>query len=269
MNTTVNQTPPGVTVSTTGAADSSDNNDYLRAARNYSLLGQAITTMEEVMLLFTELSNAKFAQMSKKMEVSRDAQEMANKVEAVLAGITDPNGTASLPEDVIEYMRKNGIAINGMSIDDFLKNSDTTSEFYAWIGGNFGQINNIKSYIDGRITDVGGSVDNVVRAMDQAGIKIDGQKASDWVKNQKNPDGTYNKEAMAKLVKAGCQVGRADLTAVKSALESFSGRASDFVQQSQLKMQQLIQNFNTAVTMANSLQSMNAESTKSIAQAIR
>ncbi|AAQ60250.1 MULTISPECIES: secretion protein EspA [Chromobacterium] len=171
-------------VDSVGKAGDGDNIDYLRAARNYSLLGQAIATMEEVMLLFTELSNAKFAQMSKKMEVSRDAQEMANKVEAVLAGITDPKDTKKLPQDVLDYLKANGISVD--------------------------------------------SVENLEGDLSQA-----------------------------------------DLTAVKSALESFSGRASDFVQQSQLKMQQLIQNFNTAVTMANSLQSMNAESTKSIAQAIR
>ncbi|OHX19172.1 secretion protein EspA [Chromobacterium sphagni] len=169
---------------TTDEVIDNDHIEYLRAARNYSLLGQAISTMEEVMLLFTELSNAKFAQMSKKMEVSRDAQEMANKVEAVLAGITDPKDTKKLPQDVLDYLKANGISVD--------------------------------------------SVENLEGDLSQA-----------------------------------------DLTAVKSALESFSGRASDFVQQSQLKMQQLIQNFNTAVTMANSLQSMNAESTKSIAQAIR
>ncbi|AAQ60253.1 Secretion system effector B [Chromobacterium violaceum] len=169
---------------TTDEVIDNDHIEYLRAARNYSLLGQAIATMEEVMLLFTELSNAKFAQMSKKMEVSRDAQEMANKVEAVLAGITDPKDTKKLPQDVLDYLKANGISVD--------------------------------------------SVENLEGDLSQA-----------------------------------------DLTAVKSALESFSGRASDFVQQSQLKMQQLIQNFNTAVTMANSLQSMNAESTKSIAQAIR
>ncbi|AUH50669.1 secretion protein EspA [Chromobacterium sp. ATCC 53434] len=267
MNATVNQAPSNVAVPTAATADSSDNIDYLRAARNYSIMGQAIATMEDIMLLFTELANAKFDQMSKKMEVSRDAQDMANKVEAVLAGITDPNGKVSLPEDVIEYMRKNGIAINGMSIDDFLRGNEghdggaTLDSLWA--------LNNLDSYIKGRIGCPDASIEQIAKDLDAAGVKIDGQKASDWLKNQKNADGSYNKEAMSTLLNSGRQMGKADLTAVKSALESFSGRASDFVQQSQLKLQQLMQNFNTAVTMANSVQSMNAESTKSIAQAIR
>jgi len=164
--------------------------DYLRAGSNTSLMGTAMVTMENIMLLFTELANAKFEQMSKKTEVSRDAQDMANRVDALLAGLADAKATAELPADVIAYMRENNIEVNGMSIDKFIAEN-------------------------------------------------------------------------------GTNLNKADLTAVKSALESHSGRASDFVQQNQLKLQQLMQNFNTAVTMANSIQSMNAESTKSIAQSIR
>ncbi|KOC85975.1 secretion protein EspA, partial [Winslowiella iniecta] len=133
--------------------------------------------MENIMLLFTELANAKFDQMSKKTEVSRDAQDMANRVDALLASLADAKGKAELPEDVIAYMRENNIEVNGMSIDKFIAEN-------------------------------------------------------------------------------GTNLDKADLTAVKSALESHSGRASDFVQQNQLKLQQLMQNFNTAVTMANSVQSM-------------
>jgi len=168
----------------------SGDTEYLSAGKNTSLMGTAMVTMENIMLLFTELANAKFEQMSKKTEVSRDAQDMANRVDALLASLADAKATAELPADVIAYMRENNIEVNGMSIDKFLAEN-------------------------------------------------------------------------------GTNLNKADLTAVKSALESHSGRASDFVQQNQLKLQQLMQNFNTAVTMANSVQSMNAESTKSIAQSIR
>jgi len=114
------------------------------------------------------------------------------------------------------------------------------------------------------------SANQVVKDLDAAGIKIDGQKASEWLANQKGSGSEpYSKETISQLVNSGRQLDKADLTAVKSALESHSGRASDFVQQNQLKLQQLMQNFNTAVTMANSVQSMNAESAKSIAQSIR
>jgi secreted effector protein SseB len=56
---------------------------------------------------------------------------------------------------------------------------------------------------------------------------------------------------------------------VKAALESDSGRSSDFVQQGQLQIQQILQTFNIATQMANSLQSMGAEMNKGIASSIR
>lgn len=62
---------------------------------------------------------------------------------------------------------------------------------------------------------------------------------------------------------------RGDLMSVKSALETFAGRASDFNQQSQLKLQQIMQNYSTSSQLMQSVQSMLAEMTKGTAAAIR
>lgn len=59
------------------------------------------------------------------------------------------------------------------------------------------------------------------------------------------------------------------LKAVELALEGASGRASDFVQQCQLKLQQLVQTYNNATQMTNSLQSMLADSIKNIGSSMR
>ncbi|WP_080440017.1 hypothetical protein [Burkholderia ubonensis] len=67
----------------------------------------------------------------------------------------------------------------------------------------------------------------------------------------------------------GTKLDKADLLSIKQALETRSGRASDFVQQSQLDVQRRMTGYNTAVTMSQSIQSMLAESCKSIAGAIR
>ncbi|NMP26478.1 hypothetical protein GW590_06300 [Rahnella sp. SAP-1] len=163
---------------------------YLVAMKNHSLMGQGMCTMGDMMLLFTELANAKFQQMSNKMAVSRDAQNMANKVEIAIAKIAKDGDKAELPADVIDYMRQNNILVEDMTIDEY-------------------------------------------------------------------------------VAKHGTNMPKTSLLSIQKALEHTSGTASDFVQQSQLKLQQLMQNFNTAVTMANSIQSMNGESTKSIAQSIR
>jgi len=48
-----------------------------------------------------------------------------------------------------------------------------------------------------------------------------------------------------------------------------SNRASDFVSQSQLQLQKIMQTYNVTVSLVNSMQTMLAEMNKSIAQNIR
>ncbi|KVV41103.1 secretion protein EspA [Burkholderia ubonensis] len=159
--------------------------------KNSHPIGDSIAMMLVIMDLLSRQTSAKLDDMQKKSNISRDAQDMANKVEASLAKLVKAEDKTTLDDSVIRYLRENNILANDKTIDEFLADKD------------------------------GGKLD------------------------------------------------KADLMSVKAALESVSGRASDFVQQSQLKMQQLMQNYNTAVQMINSLQSMLAESTKGIASAIR
>ncbi|KOC86667.1 hypothetical protein, partial [Winslowiella iniecta] len=182
-------------------------------------------------------------------EVSRDAQDMANRVDALLAGLADGRDKATLPPDVIEYMRANNIEVNGKSIDDFL--SDKLADILG-SGGLDGYINELEREYYQKSGEYYNS---------NGGERSDDKKAA--------LDDVSQRLLRARSGDIDIKLDKADLTAVKSALESHSGRASDFVQQNQLKLQQLMQNFNTAVTMANSVQSMNAESAKSIAQSIR
>ncbi|KVD74100.1 secretion protein EspA [Burkholderia sp. ABCPW 14] len=170
-------------------ADSVGGSDSRNVANPHPI-GDSIAMMLVIMDLLSRQTTAKLDDMQKKSNISRDAQDMANQVEAALAKLIKPEDKAELPDEALKYMKANHILVNGKTIDDFMK-------------------------------DKGGKLD------------------------------------------------KADLMSVKSSLESVSGRASDFIQQSQLKMQQLMQNYNTAVQMINSLQSMLAESTKGIASAIR
>ncbi|CAI8807933.1 hypothetical protein [Pseudomonas zeae] len=65
------------------------------------------------------------------------------------------------------------------------------------------------------------------------------------------------------------KLDKGDLMSIKSAFESISGRASDFNQQNQLKLQQVMQNYSTSSQLMQSVQSMLAEMTKGTAAAIR
>ena len=61
--------------------------------------------------------------------------------------------------------------------------------------------------------------------------------------------------------------GRLDM--IKGALETDSGRCSDFVTQAQLQIQKTMQSYNVCVSLVNSMQTLLAEMNKSIAQNIR
>ncbi|ALP42573.1 MULTISPECIES: secretion protein EspA [Aeromonas] len=65
----------------------------------------------------------------------------------------------------------------------------------------------------------------------------------------------------------GLDKGQLDM--IKGALETDSGRCSDFVTQSQLQIQKTMQSYNVCVSLINSMQTLLAEMNKSIAQNIR
>ncbi|MEG3130505.1 hypothetical protein SC171_21430 [Pantoea cypripedii] len=213
---------------------------YGCALKETSMVGNAMVTMADMMLMFSQLANDKFQQMSKKMDVARDVQDMANRLEIIMSKLEKDSDTAELPADIIQYMRENNILIGDKTIDEllFANLSEKDQNYIKDLQRQIGRIDN------GDFADRPQHVQDEVRADLQRMINN-------------------------RLDQSSVKVSKKDMESIKVALESAGGRASDFVQQSQLKLQQLMQNFNTAVTMANSIQSMNAESTKSIAQSIR
>jgi secreted effector protein SseB len=212
--------------------------DYLKAMKNHSMMGGAMVTMEEMMLMFTELAQGKFKQMQDKTAVGRDATDLANRVEGIIAKLKDGDSMDHLPKDVIEYMQKNNILVGGKSIDEYMK----SISWHANLQGN----------VTERQKEVGVCKANVAKASTPKELEAAEKQL----------------EAAQKRLNA-IQLLKSELEEVKGALESTATRATDFVQSSQLKLQQLMQSFNTAVAMANAVQSMNGESTKSIAQSIR
>ncbi|MDR5616349.1 hypothetical protein [Arsenophonus sp.] len=157
-----------------------------------SVLSGGIAVLYIFMSLLSDVANQKYAQMQHKSDVSRSAQDMANQVDEIIAEVSKKGdkATGELPQAVIDYMCKNGITVDGMSIDDYIK-------------------------------------------------------------------------------KHGDKLDQGQLQAVKAALETVSNRASDFVSQSQLQLQKVMQSYNVTVSLINSMQTMLAEMNKSIAQNIR
>ena len=92
---------------------------------------------------------------------------------------------------------------------------------------------------------------DVVNYMRDNGFKVDGKTIDQYLKENGN------------------HLDQGKLKAVKASLETVSNRASDFVSQSQLQLQKLMQTYNVTVSLLNSMQTMLAEMNKSIAQNIR
>ncbi|KVX77019.1 secretion protein EspA [Burkholderia ubonensis] len=246
-----------------------------RNVSNQHPIGDSIAMMLVIMDLLNRQTSAKLDDMQKKSNISRDAQDMANKVEAALAKLIKADDKTELPDEVVQYLRDNNILVNGMTIDEFLAaraGADHDPETFA------AMLAKLQQMIDQSGPDGMQSREwqDVVSYMDSVGIKIDGKRVSDYIWSLPEVDHQSGQKISLdhmKVIQSALQnstgLDKADLMSVKASLESVSGRASDFVQQSQLKMQQLMQNYNTAVQMINSLQSMLAESTKGIASAIR
>jgi secreted effector protein SseB len=79
---------------------------YGCALKETSLVGNAMVTMADMMLMFSQLANDKFVQMSKKMDVARDVQDMANRLEIIMSKLEKDSDTAEFPADILQYMRE-------------------------------------------------------------------------------------------------------------------------------------------------------------------
>ncbi|NRD74529.1 secretion protein EspA [Shewanella sp. VB17] len=240
------------------------------ASRGDSVLSGGIAVLYLFMNLLSELADAKYGQMQRKADVSRTAQDMANRVDEAIAQVSkgDDKATANLPPDVVKYMSDNGFKVDGMSIDDYLSHNEPSAAY-------------LKKLL-GKITESGPegmqsrSWQDVVNYMDAKGIKVDGKRCCDYIWGLAEVGGqswhNISKAHMQKIAEALGAAGGLDkgkLQAVKAALESVSNRASDFVSQSQLQLQKIMQTYNVTVSLLNSMQTMLAEMNKSIAQNVR
>jgi len=289
MATAINESVNVLNAGEVPETDISKNDlDYLKAIQNHSMMGGAMVTMEEMMLMFTELAQGKFKQMQDKTSVGRDATDMANRVEGIIAKLASGKDVGELPPDVIEYMDKNNVQIGGVSIKEYLKANGHEPVMTPESKKIQDEINNIIKQLeavskkDGKLTL---ELYRALKALENKNIIVNGNNIYSSITGILKGDDAKGYTATAgrieeiktlvkdnippKLAYKEVKLDKFQLEEVKGALESTATRATDFVQSSQLKLQQLMQSFNTAVAMANAVQSMNGESTKSIAQSIR
>ncbi|EJI6849228.1 SPI-2 type III secretion system translocon protein SseB [Salmonella enterica] len=76
-----------------------------------------------LLMVIQAIANDKFMEIQKNSERARDSQEKSNEMDEVIAKAAqekDPKTKEPVPEDVIDYMRRYGITVDGKTIDDYM-----------------------------------------------------------------------------------------------------------------------------------------------------
>ncbi|NOI57395.1 secretion protein EspA [Vibrio coralliilyticus] len=127
-----------------------------------------------------------------------------------------------------------------------------------------------KSEVSRTSQDMANRVDEKVAEAAKEGDKATRQLSPEVINYMRDNGFTVDGKTIDKYLEAnGKDLDQGKLKAVKASLETVSNRASDFVSQSQLQLQKLMQTYNVTVSLLNSMQTMLAEMNKSIAQNIR
>jgi secreted effector protein SseB len=87
------------------------------------IFSMGLSVLYSFLDVLNNLANTQFKGMQARSQYARDAQANSNQVDEVIAKAAkgDDKTKEALPDSVIDFMRKNGITVDGMSIDDYLK----------------------------------------------------------------------------------------------------------------------------------------------------
>lgn len=232
-----------------GYTDSLNKNDY-----DDNIMSYGLAVLGQFMQLTSELANDRFAQMSARADRARESQQKANEIDAIISKMNSADSKGDLPPDVIEYMRKHNIPVTTSTADELknklneLKNKieEDKKEIQEYEKSPIYPL--ISEKLKAKLEDDEKTLAKLTASGNQSDIDA-------YLASIGHPDGK------------GLDKGQLDL--IKSALETDSGRSSDFVTQSQLKIQKDMQSYNVIVSLVNSMQTLQAEMNKAIAQNIR
>lgn len=80
-------------------------------------------SLEVLLMAIQDIANNQYLAIQKSAERARKTQDMSNRMDEVIAEAAkgDDKTREKVPDDVIQYMRDNGITIDGMTIDEYIK----------------------------------------------------------------------------------------------------------------------------------------------------
>ena len=263
----------------TGSATAPNYSSYLdhKAAQGDTIMSDGISVLYKFMTLFSDLAQRKYDQMSAKADRARDSQQAANQVDAIIAQLSKAGEKAVLPPEVIQYLRDHHIDITLQN-----SGSNSSSDIDSYLATNapgLPYLNKLLDYI-AQASPAGTQSapwQDVVSYMDEHKITVDGKRCCDYIwglhevgmRSGQNISREHMQQIADALKNASGGLDKGQLDAIKGALDTDSGRCSDFVTQSQLQIQKTMQSYNVCVSLVNSMQTLLAEMNKSIAQNIR
>ncbi|CNI24709.1 type III secretion system translocon protein SseB [Yersinia pekkanenii] len=138
---------------TIGVFDSSkveDTFNRLNSILSDDIFSMGLDVLYGSLQVLQSLADQAFQAMKARSKYANETQGMSNQVDSVIAEATkgDDKTKKSLPDSVINFMRDNGISVDGMSIDEYLKKNGPELDK--------GKLQAVKSALDNeknRVTD--------------------------------------------------------------------------------------------------------------------
>ncbi|EMJ9774089.1 TPA: secretion protein [Morganella morganii] len=115
-------TTPDITLGT------GDNNTVADNPDSNNPFAYALSVLDNLQSVLQKIANALFARINTSADRARNTQDMANRMDEVIADAAkgDDKTRKPVPDEVIKYMHDNGILVDGMTIDDYIsKHKDT------------------------------------------------------------------------------------------------------------------------------------------------
>lgn len=85
------------------------------------------SVLDNLQLVLLKVANALFGKINTSTNRARNTQDMSNRMDEVIADAAkgDDKTRKPVPDEVVKYMRDNGILVDGMTIDDYIKHGGT------------------------------------------------------------------------------------------------------------------------------------------------
>lgn len=103
-----------------------------------------LSVLDKLQLVLQKIANALFGKIDTSTERASKTQDMSNRIDEVIAEAAkgDDKTRKPVPDEVVNYMRDNGITVDGMTIDDYISKHGGTD------GLDKGSLQAIKAALD-------------------------------------------------------------------------------------------------------------------------